>query len=797
MWLSLNILSKMVDAAGIPPEEIAARLTMSTAEIDRVEYMNPFLKTVVSAKVTGMKKHPNANTLVLVDIDAGKEKYRVVCGASNFKTGDIVPLALIGTKFSDEFIIKKAKIRGEESSGMLCSEKELGISEDHSGIMILPADTKTGIAMSGLYSEWCDVRFEVDNKAITHRPDLWSHWGFAREIGALFGRRVKSPVDLSLAKNFKNTDRLQVTIKNFTAAPRYSGLLVKNIKIEESPSWLKAAVTAVGMRPINNIVDITNYVMVEIGEPMHAFDRKKLRGGEIIVRMADEGEEMTTLDGQSHRLCSEDIVIADRDGAVALAGVMGGGNSEIEPDTTEIVLEAATFNPVNIRKTAQRYGMRTEAAIRFEKSLSPGITDAAIIRCYELIKQVLPEAEAATPIVDAYIGAPKKTLISTGTDFIRKRLGEDIADEKIVSILKSLDFKVDYNKGKLEIEVPHYRATKDISIPEDIVEEVGRIFGYGNIVPSSPNIPCSPPRINEFRQFERTVKNILAFDHGMTEVSNYSFVGEDILKKLGLDYDRELRLANPLSKDQDRLRRSLIPNIARNIIENQKYHDDFRIFEFGRVFLKEDRKSKELISENTRVAGCVFCKKPSAPLFFEAKHAAAGLFERLRIKNFMFSAGCVQSPYAHPSRSAEIHVDEKFAGMVFELHPGTRSRLDIAGSAALFDIDCSLLFQAEKNEIKFIELQKFPEVPYEISVLADRFTNAGDILAVIKNMKSGNIKSSEVITVYEGNPIPQGKKSISIKIVFASREKTLTPEEIESLQKEVLKNLNAKGFHLR
>nr|MDA3824187.1 phenylalanine--tRNA ligase subunit beta [Bacteroidales bacterium] len=426
MWLSLNIIEKMVDISDISPEDLANKLTMSTAEIDSIDYINQHFKTIITAKANSVTKHPDADKLTLVDIDTGSEKLPVVCGAPNHKTGDIVALATVGTKFTEEFSIKESKIRGEISKGMLCSAKELGLSEDHDGILIFPENTEIGIPLSEIYKEWVDVRLEIDNKSITHRPDLWSHYGFAREIGAILGRPVKSPVNFELEKELGTEKSLSVKIENPGQGLRYSGLVMKNITVGESPEWLKAAVTSIGMRPINNLVDITNYVMAEIGEPMHAFDRKKLRGNEIIVRNAKAGEKLTTLDDQKLNLCEEDIVIADKDGAIALAGVMGGGNSEIDDNTSEIILEAANFNAVNIRKTATRYNLRTEAAIRFEKSQSSELTTLALLRCYELIKKCSPEAQAVTPIIDDYPEKSKAISLSIDTETIRQRLGEEI-----------------------------------------------------------------------------------------------------------------------------------------------------------------------------------------------------------------------------------------------------------------------------------------------------------------------------------------------------------------------------------
>lgn len=797
MWLSLNMISDIIDINGISPEDIALRLTMSSAEIEDVEYVNHYLKTVIAAKVEEVYPHPNADKLTLVDLYTGKEKVRVVCGAPNHRKGDIVALATVGTKFNEEFEIKKTKIRGEESSGMLCSEKELGISDDHSGIMILPAGTRPGTPLSELFPDMIDTRLEIDNKSITHRPDLWSHTGFAREISAIFGRKPKNIIKYDLQNIFRTSDNLSVRIDAPEGAARYCGLLVKNITIKESPDWLKARMNSIGMRPINNIVDVTNYVMAEIGQPMHAFDRKKLKGNEIIVRMAKDKEKFRTLDNQEHELSSEDVVIADSDGAIALAGVMGGAYSEIDDTTREIVLEAANFNYISIRKTAKRHTLRTEAAVRFEKSLDPELCPAAIIRCYNLIKQLIPEAEAATKIIDAYPGKPEGISIRTSSDFIRKKLGQQIPDKRIIEILRSLDFTVS-GKDTLQIGVPTYRATGDVSIPDDIAEEVGRIFGYGNITPKPPYVPCIAPDTNYKRLFERNIKNILVKDHHLTEVSNYSFTGGEILDRIGINENKELRLQNPLSLEHDRLVRSLVPNILTNILLNQKYNEYFRIFELSRVYLKESRKSADLAVENTRVTGAVYIKKTKSPVFYEAKKIALDLIDQLKIKNIEYKpSGKDLPPYAHPARSMDVFIDRKNAGILFELHPKIIQDFGINGHAAIFDLNMEDLFNSGKSQPAFIELQKFPDVPFEISVIADKQTYADDVCSIIMKSSKDYVKQVEVISIYSGEQIPEGKKSISIKIIFTGSQRTLTPEEIEKLQKKTIDSLNREGFSLR
>lgn len=798
MWLSLNIISKIVDIHDISPEEIALKLTMSTAEIETIDRLNDHFKSIVTSRVLDVQPHPNAQKLTLVDLDTGSKKIKVVCGAMNHKKGDIVALAQVGTRFSDDFTVRKAKIRGIESNGMLCSERELGLSDDHSGIMILPENTAIGHPLSTIFANWVDTRLEIDNKSITHRPDLWSHLGFAREIAAIFSRKFSDPVNYSIEKTLKGREDFIVTIVEPDQAPRYCGLWVKNITIDDSPDWLKAAVTSIGMRPINNIVDITNYVMAEIGEPMHAFDRNKLAGNEIIVRMANDDESLRTLDGELHTLCKDDIVIADRGSAIALAGVMGGGDSEIDDETTEIILEAANFNPVTIRRTAGRYTLRTEAAIRFEKYLDPELCRTAIIRCYEFIKQIIPEAEAVTSIVDTYPKKLKKNTIITGTDFIRKKLGTPIEDKRIEEILTALDFKVDKEKDSWRIEVPTYRSTRDVSIPDDIVEEVGRIFGYNNITPLPPLVPCDTPRENEFRGFERKIKNILVRDHHLTEVKNYSFVGEDILHKLGINEDKELRLRNPLSQEQDRLRRSLIPNILKNVEFNQRYNDYFRIFELGRIFIKDDRKSGTLSDENTYISGAVFSRRADVPLFYDVKEIMYDLLEQLKLKNVEFVPKIKDMPpYAHPGRCMQFSIDKRVTGFMFDLHPTIMKILDIRGNVSIFDAHVNILYEGKKQDTMFIELQKFPAVPFEISVIADKYFYVDDICRLIEKSNSDYIRSVDVISIYEGEQIPQGLKSVSVKIVFAAEDRTLTHDEIDKLQKDVIDTLNKNGFRLR
>ncbi len=796
MLLSLNILKKLVNIDDIDPEEISRQLTMSTAETEGVIYLNSHFETVVTAKLLSVEKHPDSDHLTVVKADTGKDVFDVVCGAPNHKAGDIAPLALVGTKFSEDFVIKEAVIRGQKSCGMLCSEKELGLSDDGSGILIFDKNTETGVPLSKLYPEWVDVQIEIDNKSITHRPDLWGHYGFARELAAIFKRELKDPVDMSLAESFSSKDNLDVSIECPDNGLRYCGLVVKGITIGQSPQWLKSAVTSIGMRPVNNIVDITNYVMAEIGEPMHAFSRKKLKGNSIIVRMAREGETLMTLDGQKRKLTPDDIVIADTDNPIAIAGVMGGGNSEIDDETTEIVLEAACFDAVHIRRTAHRLNLRTDAATRFEKSLDPELCDRAIIRCYQLIRELMPNAEAVTQIVDAYPKKHKKLHINISCSYIRERLGQDIPDNRIVEILTALEYEVTREDGLLSIEVPTYRATKDIEIAADIVEEIGRIFGYDNISEEAPLVQCTTPEHNVLRELERRIKQILSRDCSLIEVYNYSFVGEQLLQKAGMETVSQLRLRNPLSVEHDRLRTSLVPELLDNIHLNAKHTDACAFYELGRIYLKDNRQSQELAEEKFIAAGAFYTKDTTALPFYDAKHTVSILLEKLKIKNYSFEIPEKPAPHIHPGRSVQLTIDGKAAGLVYEVNPVIQKNFDYSGRSALFEISVEALLNAEKISNTFRGIRKFPDVHFEMSILCPENTYAEKLLHIVRDT-SEYILHAGIISVYTGDPIPRGMKSVSIRITYNGNDHTLSSEETVSLQNKALEAIKQNGLELR
>jgi len=417
-----------------------------------------------------------------------------------------------------------------------------------------------------------------------------------------------------------------------------------------------------------------------------------------------------------------------------------------------------------------------------------------------LIKEIIPQAETVSEIIDSYPTPQEPIIIEISPDFIRKKIGQGVSDKKIIEILTSLDFKIDRSeKNKtLKITVPFYRATKDINLPIDLVEEIGRIYGYDNIPPCPPLVPCSPPVKNEKRQLERKIKNILSRDHNLTEVSSYSFVNEDILNKLGINQEQELHLKNPLSQEQDRLRRNLIPNLIEKVKLNQKKYDEFAFFEIGRVYIKKDRSSPELSQEKDQITGIIFHKSPSTPLFYEAKYIVKNILERIAIKNYsLIPAKENLPPLAHPSRSMLLEVDSKQAGLITELHPKTKNIFEIDGSLALFDLNFDLLFKASKKEIKFTEISKFPEVLFEISIIMGRFEYTQKVCDLVKKSNPPYLKSVKVIAIYDQPPIPADKKSVSIQMIFAAPDRTLDSEEVEKIQNNIVSYLEKNNYPLR
>lgn len=803
MYLSLDWLKDFVNIKA-DPNQLALDLTMHTVEIDGVEKQGENLENIVVGKVSEIKKHPDADRLQIAITDIGRKKVEIVCGGVNLKEGMLVAVALPGAKVcwhgEGELIeLKLTKVRGVESVGMICSSLEIGLGDiyPHAEKEILDLTNlklKVGDSLSSALG-LNDIIYEVDNKSINHRSDLWGHYGLAREIAAFSGQKLKE-YKVPAVKDGKDID-LKVEVKDSKLCPRYMGLAINNIKVGPSPDWMKKRLEACGVRAINNVVDITNYVLLELVQPMHAFDSRLIEANKIIVRQAKKGEKFKTLDGEERKLNDSMLVIADNKKAVALAGVMGGENSEIQDDTSSIILESANFNPVNIRKTSDELGFRTESSMRFEKSLDPNLAELAIKRAVALIKELIPEAKVASKLVDVNKFKLDQGPIKISFDFLNKRIGEKIKTEKVITILKSLGFEVKKSVKELLVKIPTWRATRDISIPEDLIEEVARIYGYDELKPQMPLIPLGMSKMSVERQIERKIKQILALGEGMSEVYNYSFLSKKDMEKSGFSAENSIELANTISKELEILRPSLIPGILKNIEHNLKYFDEFKIFEIGRVFSSEDSefkvsdKSKKFLpQQNYHLAGVVIKDKNEEP-FYKVKKIVENLLGKLQL-SFEFREAENFPSWIHPARNLEIVIGGQASGWLGEINPLVLGNFDTKKRVGIFQIDLTKIFTAKKEEVRYRPLAKFPEAKHDLSIAVGEKEKWGEIKKVILGVNNKIVQSVELFDVYRGKGMEAGKKSLAFHIIYRADDRTLENKEVEEIQKQIIKKLEEK-----
>lgn len=812
MKLSFNWLKNYVNLPGsITPEEVAQKLKMSTVEVEGIEKPGALLENVVVGKVLKAEKHPNADKLKVCEVDLGSERVTIVCGGSNVQTGMLVAVAKNGAKVKwhgegDLIELKPATIRGIESNGMICGADEIGLvdrfpKKDEKEIvdlssMKLKAGTPLAEAL-GLN----DAVLEVDNKSLSNRPDLWGHYGMAREVAVLFNREVGEYKTKEIG-NKKQEIKVRVTVEDAKLCSRYMAVAMGGIKVQESPAWLKEKLVAVGLRPINNIVDITNYVMFDLGQPMHAFDARRISKSEkennkhIMVRCAKDGEKFVTLDEKEHTLTSEMVVIADDDRALALAGIMGGLESGIASDTANIIFESANFDAATVRKTSTKLGIRTDSSARFEKSLDPNLAETALKRAVELVLELCPEAKVVSKVVDE--GKPRLFTgpLEVPIDFFKQKIGVEIPVKTIVTTLQRLGFTVEEKSKVLKIKIPTWRATKDISIPEDIVEEVVRIYGYDNIPSSLPAFPITPHEKNALRELEWKAVDALVRDLGYNEVYNYSFVSGQQIAAFGDDVSKYIELDNPLSKEKPYLRRHLVFNLVDNILKNGPEHSDLKLFEIGKKYIAEEAGPRseangdELLPRQDTWVCAVAASKNNKEPFFEVRRVVEVLGKRLSLPT-TFVEEKELFPWDHPSRIASVEVAGSSVGTVYELHPGVAEKLGLDRRVGVCVLNLSAISSMHtQKSVEYRAIPAYPEVRRDLALLVTKDkTNAALTSSIIS--LDPLIKNVELFDVYEGKNIGEGYKSMAYHITYGSNEKTLTTEEVDKVQskvEDVLKN---------
>jgi len=799
MYLSLNWLKDFVKIPNnISSEELAARLTLHTVEVENITDQAKKFDKVVIGKILEISRHPNADRLQLTKIDIGaKEILSIVCGASNIEVGQLVPVAMVGAKLPNGLEIKEAEVRGEKSQGMLCAADELGLGDDHSGILILEANAKIGQSFAK-HLHLDDTIFEVDNKSLTNRPDLWSHMGMAREISAILSSKFTAykPSEKNKHKKTGNI-KLNVKVEATDVCNRYMAVAIEGIKVESSPNWMQQKLIAAGVRPINNIVDITNYVMLELGQPMHAFDQKLI--DKIVIRTAKKGEVLETLDGNKRNLSEEMLVIADGKKPLAVAGVMGGANSEISNETSSIIFESANFDFVSIRKTSQKLNLRTESSMRFEKGLDPLLAEVALSRAVELTLEICAGAKVSSEKIDIFPGKKKfvNQNILLNLNWLQKIIGEELPKGRVVEILSNLGFEIKEKGSDLTVTVPSWRATRDISIAEDLVEEVARIHGFNSIKSLMPKVEMLPPEKNEVRILERRVKELLSLGGNLTEIYNYSFVGEEQLKKLFIDSSSYLKLVNPIASHQTMMRQSLLPNLLENVKANQARFKEFGFFEIGGVFLsieseiKKDNQGNGSLPYQERRIGIVLASDTKDGLFRQGKGMVEFLMNALyfevewKTDEFKFN-------WADKAEIADISVAGKIIGSVAKVDNKIAKNIGLKKEVVVAELSLrQLLVMQKKQNVKlFEEFEKFPPLVRDLAFVINEKILYSDIRSEIINFNE-LIKKVELFDVFHGGKLGESNKSLAFHIIYQA-DRTLTTAEVDIVQEGLLKRMEEK-----
>jgi len=792
MKVSLKWLQEYVDT-NLPLADLANRLTLAGTEVKGKQTIGGDWENIVVGQIVAVNPHPNADRLSLPTVNLGTEQQTVVCGAPNLRIGDKVAFAYVDAKLIDGHTgqlvhLKPAKIRGVLSSGMVCSEKELGISDNHETIMVLPSDAPVGTPLADYLGDTI-----LDLEVTPNRPDCLSIIGIAREIAALNKQSVHPP-----KVSYKETatpieQMVSVEIVAPDLCPRYCASLITGIEIAESPKWMQQRLLACGMRPINNIVDITNYVMLEYGQPLHAFDYHQIRGSKIIVRRANNNENIVTLDGVERKLSPETLVITDEQGAVAIAGVMGGVNSEVTPKTTAILLEAASFNPASIHYTGRTLLLPSEACMRFERGIRAELTLPALKRATQLIVQ-LAGGEVANGIIDDYPGKLERKPILLSTHKVKRLLGVEFSIDQIIESLESLGFDCKATSSNTEVWVttPYWRS--DISQAVDLVEEVARIIGYDKIPTTMLGEPIPPQNPNPIIHLKRELGRILN-GYGFQEVINYSLTSKEMQNRLFPESyslkPEPLRLVNPMTVEQEYLRTNLRANLITALAANRRHEEDsIRLFELGRIYLS---RPDDLPDEPEVLCGILsgpridrWWQGESESIdFFDAKGVVESLLSHLGIEaSFELS----QDEGLYPNRQANITVAGNKMGIVGEVNPKVLEAFDLSEQVYLFEINVATLVPFTIGHKLFQSIPRFPATVRDIALLVDTKITNWQIQNIIKSFSL--VSKVGIFDVYYGGQVPAGKKSLAYRIIYQSPTHTLTEKEVNKVQQQILNSLS-------
>ena len=805
MRVSLNLIKKYVDLPkNLTDEQIAYDMTLRTVEVEKVENMALKYHDIVVGKILEVKQHPNADKLKICITDIGEdEPVQIVCGGSNLYEGEYVVVSKPGAEVvwhgvGEPVKVEATKMRGEISFGMICASSEVYLSEffppnneteiiDLKGIICEPGDNISDIL------EMNDTVLEIDNKSLSNRPDLWGHYGIARELSAIYNVPLKKLSKYELNKDLPKYD---VEIKDATKCNRYVAVEIDGIYEKESPIWMKSLLSKTGQRPINAIVDITNYVMMAVGQPLHAFDRTHVNGEKIIVRNAKENEELLLLDNNTIRLTTDDLVICDEKDAMALAGIRGGKKDSILPDTKGIVLEVANFSAGTIRKTGKRFAEKTDASIRYEKGIDTQRVDEGLNLALELIKEIFPDSKIVK-YSDIYSNETKKNNIKMSEEFLDSRLGKKIPKDKIEQILTSLGYEISYKDGVYDIVVPTWRSTVDVTIKDDVMGDIARILSFDSFEAKPIEITIERSIKQNDVLLDRRIREYLSYRCGFYEIYTYPWIEEKYIRAAKIDTDKSLKLATPPAPELAYLRSSLIPGMLEAISKNLRYYDEFKLYEIKEIYQKGDyRPSSEdeiLPIQKNYLTGCVVGKN-AKDIFYEAKGVIENMARYCHMENIKLEQ-IDKSNWADINAYLNIISDDEIIGSLGLLSVQVMNDSKIKRTnVAMYEINMDKLIPYDSRTNKYERIPELPLVEKDLSILVNEEIKWSEIEKSIRSM----VKEIEFVDEYRGNQIPNGKKSITLKVRMVNEGTTMTTEQINEKIYNILNVLDEKcGAKLR
>ncbi|MGN0569563.1 MAG: phenylalanine--tRNA ligase subunit beta [Candidatus Fimenecus sp.] len=785
MFLSMNWISDFVDLTGLDKVDLIHRFSLSTAEVENeIFFKGSDLSGIVVAEIKSVENHPKSEKLHLLKVDIGEnDLVDVVCGAPNVRVGMKTAFAKVGAQIGDIEIAPRP-LAGYMSNGMCCSEKEIGISDDNSGIMDITDDVKNGTDLKEIY-EIDDIIFEVDNKSLTNRPDLWGHYGIAREFASLAGRELK-PLDTADLKQYDNLPKVDMKIED-PLCQRYSCLQVENIHTTVSPVNMRIRLYYCGMRAINFLADLTNYLMLEMGQPMHAFDSRKVE--KIRIKRFSEPFTFQTLDGVDRNIDENTLMICNGDTPVAIAGIMGGLDSEIVEDTTTLTLESATFDAASVRKSTVRLSHRTDASMRYEKCLDPEMTVPAIGRFVKLMQDTDKGARVVSSLTDEYAHHYPEVTLDFDKAFIDKYTGIEIDNNTIVKTLNSLGFRATNDGDKFTVKVPSWRATKDVTIKADIVEEITRIYGYDNFDIHTAAAPLYPVRADVEKTVEDKIKDILVKRFSLHELHSYVWQYYDEYKALGIEIEDNIKLINATNPNIETIRRSIVPTQLCQVRTNTSYAPDFGVFEIGRTV--NGVNSDNLCDEHKKLCVTLFSKTKSLEkLYFELCTMLCVTADDIKHQKLDFKAIAATHSYEHPRNLNEISCNGVVLGEIGIAHPSVSKKIDKKAAIVFAEIDVKAFAEIEDAGIHYKEPSRFPEIEVDLSFVSETFAPIGKAIA---DTACPLIQKVEVVDTYRDGDM----KSITTRITFSHPERTLTREEVMTVADEIIASLAKENIPLK